>query len=402
MKKISLYFISFTLSLTLFFSACSSQIAQTSDNNTSVPKKWCNIEVDILPFPNESFIKAIKTLSSMTLKEKIYQMIITEPEALTGGENVVDFNDALKRGLEKHPVGGIIYFAKNLKDPVQTKTMLNATKSYALYLNGIPLFTCVDEEGGTVARIGNNPAFDVNKFPNMKYISNNDEAYTVGNTIGKYLNELGFNVDFAPDADVLTNNKNKVIGDRSFGNDAKSVTEKAYNVAKGLHDNGILSCYKHFPGHGATVGDTHIGFAYTNKTLDELKTSELLPFYNAVEQEIPFIMTAHITLPNITGDNTPSSLSSKIVNDILRNELKFKGLIITDGLNMGAITKNYTTKQAAVLAVKAGNDILLLPNNLEDAVCAIYDAVQNGEISESRIDQSVLRIILTKQNMKNQ
>ena len=293
-------------------------------------------------------------------------------------------------------MGGLVYFSKNLKNPAQTKKMLQKTMEFSYEIEGMPLFICIDEEGGRVARVGNNPAFGVPKVGAMEKITNEEEAYAVGETIGAYLSQLGFNFDFAPDADVLTNQDNTVIGDRSFGRDPEAVTQMAAAVSDGLHSQGVLSTFKHFPGHGATREDTHEGFAYTEKTYEELLKCELKPFMAAGEKGIDAVMAAHIFVPSITGDEIPCSLSEKMLTDILREDLGFEGLIITDALNMGAITKKYSSAQAAVMAFEAGADMLLMPQDFVQAAEGILFAVQKGEISEERVDASLRRIIKAK------
>ncbi len=339
-------------------------------------------------------------LASMTLKEKVYQMMIVLPEQLTGSSNVTVADIETKTALEKYPVGGVIYFANNLITPSQTKAMISNTLRYGKEVNGLPLFMCIDEEGGRVARIGNNSAFGVVTFPNAGLLTSDAQAGIAGDTIGAYLKEYGFNVDFAPDADVLTNPVNSVIGERSFSSDPFVVTRRALAFAKGLKNNGVLATYKHFPGHGATEGDTHEGFAYTNKTLEQLKVSELMPFESAAQNNIDFIMTAHISVPNVVGDNTPTSLSYKMVTTVLREQIGYSGLIVTDSLRMGAVTKVYTDKEIAVMAVQAGNDILLMPKDMEASANAIIDAVENKKIKLESINESVKKILKVKYTMR--
>ena len=355
----------------------------TEDTTTSVTNLTIDEQVEML-------------LQSMTLEEKVYQMIIVAPEQLTGYASVTAAGETTRQCLVKYPVGGLIYFANNIVTPNQTQTMISNTQKYAMEIENIPLFICVDEEGGRVARIGNNSAFNVESFNSMSTIADEIQAYHVGDTIGRYLNQYGFNFDFAPDADVITNPDNTVIGDRSFGTDADKVTKLAIAVSNGLRANNVLSTFKHFPGHGATEGDTHEGFAYTNKTYEELLKSELKPFMAAGTKDVDAVMVAHISVPNIVGDNTPCTLSEKMITDILRGDLNYQGLIVTDALNMKAITNLYTSSEAAVLAVKAGNDILLMPDNFKEAAAGVINAVARGEISEERINESVRRIINKK------
>ncbi len=354
---------------------------------------------------------ADEIMKKMTLREKIYQMCIITPEQLGGKDSennewsrwpVTQVDERAGAALAKYPVGGIIFFEGNLKSPDQTRKMLSGLQDYASQNGLVPLFLCIDEEGGKVARIANNPGFDVPKTGPMKNIKNAAEALEAGRTIGRYLSGLGFNVDFAPDADVLTAAGSVIIGNRSFGSDPLTVTEFASAVSDGLHEFGIMSCFKHFPGHGAVEADTHVGLAYTDKTLADLMECEMIPFAKAKEKGIDMIMAAHISLPTVLGDNTPCSLSEYLLTDILKKSLGYDGLVITDALNMGAIAKICDNGTAAVQAVKAGADILLMPPDLEEAVSAVEEAVKSGTIPEQRIDDAVRKILEKKLALKKQ
>lgn len=364
----------------------------TTENQTTKP---------IITYPPETPDEKVeRILAGLTLEEKVYQMFILAPEHLTGVNSVTQAGNITKNAIQQYPVGGLIYFSNNILNENQLTTMLANTQKYSMERCGLKMFLCIDEEGGRVARIGNNSSFNVEKFPDMASIDSEAKAYHVGETIGTYLSKYGFNVDFAPDADVITEPSNTVIGKRSFGTDPSVVSKMALAVAKGLNSKGVMSTYKHFPGHGATVGDTHEGFAYTEKTEAQLMQSELIPFLDAAKSGyVDMVMIAHISVPNIVGDNTPSSLSYKIVTGILKEKLGYKGLIVTDALNMGAIANNYTSANAAILAVKAGNDLLLMPKDFKEASQAIIQAVRNGEISEERINESVRKIIKAKLNL---
>ncbi len=347
--------------------------------------------------------KVEKKLAEMTLADKVAQLFVVTPEALTGAGPVTMAGEMTKESINRVPVGGIIYKDLNLENASQTKTMLSNTQKYTMDRVGLPMFTCVDEEGGTVARIANNRG-----FPEVEYIQDMSEvgatgdvnlASSIGKYIGKYLNNLGFNVDFAPVADVLTNPDNYIVKYRSFGSDPKLVSAMSIAFAKGLAENGVYATYKHFPGHGATVGDTHEGYAYTNKTKTQLMKAELIPFKDAVNQGAEFIMVAHISLPNVIGNNTPASMSSVIMKDLLRGELGYKGIIITDALDMGAIANVYDSDEAVLNAFKAGADLMLISDDLDSCFNAILRAVRNGEIPESRVDESLRRIIKVKIKM---
>ncbi len=352
-------------------------------------------EIPTIP-PTEPPVTVDSILAGMTVEEKVYQMFILMPENLTKTNRVTNFDNVFETELNKYPVSGIIMMTGNIVDPEQIKLMLEKITESSYNRIGLQPFLCVDEEGGKVARIANNDAFDVVNVGNMCDISSETEAYNAGVAMGTYLNELGFNFDFAPVADVLTNEENTVVRYRSFGSDPIAVRDYAMQVSKGLQSQGIMSCYKHFPGHGATAGDTHDGFAYTDKTYAELVQSELVPFAAAQAVGVNAVMVAHISLPNVVGDETPASLSSVIITDILRGDLQFDGLVITDALNMQAICNNYSSAEAAIMAVDAGADILLSPKDFREASAAIIEAVKSGRISEQRIDESVRRIIKAK------
>lgn len=338
-------------------------------------------------------------MAQMSLEERVLQMFMITPEALTGYGTVTAAGDVTYQSLQKYPVGGIIFFAQNVIDPDQLGTMNGNLQNYSEEITGLPMFISVDEEGGKVARIAKNSNFSVETFSDMRSIGDSGDtakAYEVGNTIGAYLNQYGFNLDFAPDADVLTNPDNQVIGTRSFGIDPYVVSEMTQLVVKGLEDNQVYACLKHFPGHGATSGDTHAGYAYTDKTLDELMQSELVPFSNGIQNGVHFIMVSHIAAPQVTGDNLPASLSPYMIQTVLREQMGYDGIVITDAMNMGAISDNYGSADATVRAVNAGADIVLMPKDFVSAYQGVLNAVENGTISTDRIDEAVRRILRVK------
>ncbi len=338
-------------------------------------------------------------LSGMTIEEKVAQLFFVSPESLAGVGQVIQMGDTSRTAFSDYPVGGIIYFGQNLQTPEQSKRMIGGMAEYALSETGIPVFLTVDEEGGRVTRFERNPAFGIEDIPAMKKIGETgdpENAFNIGATIGQYLNEYGINLDLAPDADVLVDANNTAIGDRSFGSDPYMVSKMALAYADGLKRHNVLSCYKHYPGHGGTKEDTHEEYAYSYKTLDELMNDELIPFSDAIENDIPFIMVSHISLPEIHGDDTPASLSKYMVTDVLREQLGYEGIIITDALDMGAISNHYSYAEACKKALLAGDDMLLMSGDFRPGYEAILDAVKNGEISEDRIDESVRRILRTK------
>ena len=342
-------------------------------------------------------------LEEMTLEEKVAQLFIIQPEAILDVGTAVAAGDATREAIDKYPVGGFIYFGENLQSKEQTREMLHNVQAYSTERTGFPAFLSVDEEGGTVARVAGTGNFDVPDIGDMADIGaagDVDAAKQVGEDIGSYLAELGFNLDFAPVADVLSNPENTVVRKRSFGSDPELVSDMAIAVSDGLEEKGLLSAYKHFPGHGATSADTHKGYAYTDKTLEELEACELIPFQRCIADGAKIIMAAHISVPNVTGDDTPTSLSKTMVTDILREKMGYTGLVVTDAMNMGAITEEYTSAEAAVKALQAGVDVVLMPENYQQAYQGVLDAVADGTLTEERIDESVTRILTVKLDMQ--
>lgn len=338
-------------------------------------------------------------ISGMTLEEKAAQLFMITPEALTGMDPVTAAGETTRKALEEYPVGGIIYFRKNLVNPEQVRTMTANIQTYAMERTGLPLLLSVDEEGGSVTRFGNNPGFDFDASADMKAIGESgdpQQAYELGERLGSFLYDLGINMDNAPDADVLSNPQNTVVRDRSFGSDCEVVSEMALAELRGLESQGVIGMLKHFPGHGATAGDTHEGYAYTDASLEEMKANELVPFADGIEAGVDVIMVGHISCPQVTGDDLPASLSEKMTTQILRQEMGYDGFLITDAMNMGAVSENYSSSEAAVAAIRAGIDMILMPQDFQQAYEGILNAVESGELTEERIDESLRRITALK------
>ena len=355
-------------------------------------------------------------LQRMTLREKVGQMFYVRPECLdttihfnrSGGidQSVDDLtkiklqavNEMMRKVNEKYPVGGIILYAHNIEDEAQLARFIPEIRA----LKGSPLL-CIDEEGGRVARIGRNSNFKVKTYESMGAIGATGDprnAYECGNTIGTYLHRYGFDIDFAPVADVNTNPENIVIGARAFSDKPEIAAPMVTNYLQGLKDAGITGCIKHFPGHGDTQADTHYGYAQSQKTWEEIRDCEMVTFRAGIQWGCQLIMTAHIGLPNVTGSDIPSTMSPLILQDKLRGELGYQNIIITDGMEMGAITQQYTSGEAAVCSILAGVDIVLGPKYFVEAFDAVMKAVEQGTISEERINQSVRRILRLKLAMQ--
>ncbi len=362
----------------------------------------CTKEDPIEPTPADEVENMLK---KMTLREKVGQLFFIRPESLDTTIHwkeyadlmpleLQDVNKCMRNVNSKYPVGGIILYAWNIKDEEQLKKFVVQLK----VLNGLPLM-CIDEEGGRVARIANNPNFHVKKYESMAAIGETGDpinAYECGNTIGTYLYHYGFDIDFAPVADVNTNPENIVIGPRAFSDDPNVAAPMVTYYLQGLKDAGIVGCIKHFPGHGDTKADTHYGYAQTQKTWPEMLDCEIITFQAGIGWGCQFIMTAHISAPNVIGSDIPSTMSSVILQDKLRHELGYQNIIVTDAMDMGAITQQYSPEEAAVGCIKAGADIVLCPKDFVKAFDAVVAAVENGTISEERINQSVRRILLVK------
>ena len=335
-------------------------------------------------------------LKEMSLDDKVSQLFFVTPESLTGVEVAIQAGDATKNALSEYAVGGIILFSQNIQGEEQLKTMLSNLHAYSRY----PLFTGVDEEGGTlVARIANSGTIFVPTFPDMQEIGNTgdpQQAYEVGSTIGNYLNDLGFNVDFAPVADVATNPDNPIIGVRSFCSDAALVSQMVAKEVEGMQSQGVSSAIKHFPGHGDTAEDSHAEAAVSYKTIEELRGTEFLPFSAGIEAGTDMVMVGHIAVPNILGNYTPSTLSEQMITGYLREELGYDGIVITDSMRMGAIVNYYDPAQAAVMVLQAGGDMILMPEDFISARQAVLDAVTNNVLTEERIDESLRRIYRVK------
>lgn len=348
-------------------------------------------------------------LQQMTLREKVGQLFYIRLESLDpsiewttyddlASIKILEVTEKMKRVNEDYPVGGIILYAWNIEDEAQLARIIPQVRA----LNGNPLL-CIDEEGGRVSRIANNPNFNVKKYESMASIGATGDpqnAYECGNTIGTYLSRYGFDIDFAPVADVNTNPENVVIGPRAFSDDPTVAAPMVVNYLQGLKDAGITGCIKHFPGHGDTKADTHYGYASTQKTWDEMLNCEMVTFKVGIQWGCQLIMTAHIGAPNVTGSDVPSTMSPIILQDKLRGELGYQNIIITDAMEMGAITQQYTSAEAAVGSLKAGVDIVLGPRYFTEAFDAVMAAVNNGTISEERINQSVRRILKLKMGNK--
>ena len=337
---------------------------------------------------NEIDKRVEKTLNNMTLDEKIGQMIIIY-------YNSQSMDSTLKKAIEEVKPGGFILFGENMSSYDGTLRFIKDIKT----LSDIPMFISIDEEGGIVQRLLSVKGVDISDVPSMYYVGEKNDldlTYNVGKLIAEELRVFGINLDFAPDIDVYSNPNNKVIGKRSFGSDKELVAKHGLSLAKGLEDNGVIAVYKHFPGHGNTATDSHYSLPVLDLSKEELEEVDVYPFKEAIKNNASMIMVGHLAIPKVTGDNTPASLSKKIVTDYLKNELGYNGLVVTDALNMGALTNYYSKEEICGKAVEAGVDILLMPVSSRVCLKSVQDAINNGNISEEQINESVRKILKLK------
>ena len=368
-------------------------------------------------------IKAI--MDKMTLEQKVAQLFVVSPETLTGVDSVQYAGDMTYQALQDYPVGGIVFAKDNIDSSSQFGTMTDNLQSYSEDISGLPLFLAAAEEGGSASVLGNNDNLDEyyeNSYSDdgsdyssssansvhsgatsMSEIGRKDDstnAYEAGKSIGSLMSAYGLNLDLAPVADVLSGNSTG-IGNRTFGTDAQTVSDMALEVIRGIQEEGVNAAMKYFPGYGAASSNMS-GFPVINSSLDELKKKEFLPYSNAIAQGMDFVMVGHISVPNVTGDDTPASLSEKMISEVLRKDLGFKGIVMTDYLNDKTIVKNYGAADAAVKAIQAGADLLLEPDDLEAAYEGVLKAVKKGDITEDRLDESIYRILRVKLSMQDE
>ncbi|SHE27289.1 beta-N-acetylhexosaminidase [Tissierella praeacuta DSM 18095] len=363
------------LVITIFIVGC---------NNKQLDMEKPNIEEN--KQPTDSIKDKIR---AMSLEEKIGQLMII-------GFDGIDVNEEIRSFIEELKVGGFILFSRNIVDENQTLTLLNKIKEENSN-NDVPLFLSIDEEGGRVSRL---PKSFVKLPEAMKVGNRNDKniSYEFGNILGRRVSSLGFNINFAPVLDINSNSQNPVIGNRAFGITIDQVVDNGLEVLLGMREMGIIPAVKHFPGHGDTNIDSHIKLPKVNKTLNELKAFELVPFMEAISKDIEIIMVAHILYPNI-DDNNPATMSSKFIQDVLREDLGYDGVVISDDMTMGAIVENYTLEEAALSFIKSGGDIALIchgKDNPKKVFERIKEAVDIGDLKEKDIDDKVYRILKLK------
>ena len=339
------------------------------------------------PSTDETIYKEVdEVMANMSLDEKIGQMFIVS-------YNSTSYNDGLSNIMSTVKPGGFMFLGYNITSYNDTLKFVKDLKDSS----EIPLFITIDEEGGNVERLSYLKE-DITHIPYMYDVGLKDDlelTYDVGRVIGREIGVFGFNVDFAPVIDVVTNKDNQVIGKRSFGEDYKLVARHGVALSNGIEEYHVISCYKHFPGHGSTMEDSHVDLPIIKKDKKTLLNEDLYPFKYAIHNDAKMIMIGHIAVPSITGDNTPASMSKVIINDLLIDEFQYKGLIVTDALNM-IEDRDYSTDEIYQNVINAGVDILLYPTDSIEAFNSVKKSVKDGKISEERINSSVRKILFYK------
>lgn len=392
MKKLRKSAVCLILNLLLALSACGTapeEPALPSPDAEGVATPAPTPTPEPTPTPDPVLTRAEELLAGMSLREKLCQLMIVRPEVLTGESPVTAAGETTRLALEQYPVGGLIYSVDNLVTQEQTREMIENTQSYSK----IPLIISADEEGGNVGRLmyklGTTFIHSMYSYKDM----GEDTAYQNALTIGTDMVSCLFNTDFAPVADVWTNPANTVIGDRAYSDEFGQASELVAAAVRGFTESGVICCVKHFPGHGDTSTDTHEGAAVVDKSLEELRAGEFLPFEAGIEAGVDMVMVGHITVTAV--DDEPATISHEVITGLLREELGWDGVVVTDSLDMGALA-GYEIGEVCVKYLEAGGDIMLGIPDLAAALSALETAVTEGRLTEQRIDESALRVLMLK------
>ena len=379
---------------------CAARPAQPTDTPAAETTPAAAPSPTPTPEPTSTPDPIAEAVAAMSTEQKVSQLLVAGIEGTQLGQDAV-------QAVQDYQVGGVILFGRNVESAGQLAELTNGLKD----LNGdyTPLFLCVDQEGGRVDRM---PP-EVERTPSAWSVGQTLDTEGVGAAYGALLAEecaaFGFNMDFAPSLDIWSNPDNTVIGDRAFGNDWEWTAFFGMSAVESMEEQGgVIPVVKHFPGHGDTSVDSHVALPVVDKSLEELWQSELVPFNMTLNQEdyfgaqagpsAPAVMVAHILLSQVDPDY-PASLSHRVVTGLLREEMGFDGVVCTDDLTMGAVSNTYGMGEAAVLAVEAGCDLLLVchgADNLTAARDALLEAADSGRLSPERLDESVKRILSLK------
>ncbi|MCD6397213.1 MAG: glycoside hydrolase family 3 protein, partial [Spirochaetaceae bacterium] len=362
------------------------------ENNT----EGSMISPTILPLL--SFEKDIinNLINSMSLDEKIGQIFILDLKKKSTDKYYLNADDELKNYLDVIKPGGVIFFSDNIKTNSQVADFITELQA----ITNIPLFIAVDQEGGRVSRLTISQNMDFLKTPALKVLGKTNDSgasWDVGRIIGEQLSILGFNLNFAPVADINSNPDNPVIGDRAFSDNVQTVSKLVKPFIQGLQEAGVCSVIKHFPGHGDTQADPHSGEVSVNTTLDKLNNYQFVPFREGISQGAAAVMIAHIKTPGIAETmGLPASVSPFFLKNILREQIGFTGIIISDSFSMGAIKNYWSPYESAKMFISAGGDMILRPVDAAAAKKGIYQAIIEGRISEERLNESIFRILAVK------
>ncbi|MBE7016615.1 MAG: glycoside hydrolase family 3 [Ruminococcaceae bacterium] len=390
MRNIPKKLILFLVALAILLSGCASD-AHPPREESPLPSTELTPSPPTEPIPSpspsaEPLSPPVAEPQRPTLEDKVWQMMFITPQDLTG-EKCTGDKELWAKALDEKPVGGIVFFSDNFPTEADVRAMMDA-----IYAAESGVFLGLDEEGGEVARLSYALGVTTKFKPMYEYqLKGSGVAYQNAYTIGTDISSFGFNMNFAPVADVWNNYWNTVIGYRSYATDAGRCAELVAAAVEGYHSAGVISVLKHFPGHGNTFEDSHYNTAYTKKSLEEMRNCEFLPFISGIEAGCEVVMLGHIIATDIDPEN-PATISSKVIQDILRGELGFEGLVITDAFTMAGLGE-MTEAEAAVLALEAGCDMILAPGDPDAAVKAIVE-----NVSEDRIEESYQRILSLKRN----
>ena len=385
------------LSLALTLVGCSNPAGQSSQAKDEFASSAADaIEPSDGSIAAKSAIDAEieRKMASMTLEQKVAQLFIVQPGTLDEiGEEGVD-------AIGDYPVGGFLYMDGNVEGPEQIRAALAEAQQRSHDAIGLPMFLCVDEEGGTVARVAGNPDFGIEDVGDMQAIGAAGDVGAARDAacyIGSYLADLGFNVDFAPVADLAEGNDSMAA--RSFGTDPDVTSDMVKAQVEGFAQAGMLCALKHFPGIGGIEEDSHDTGIFSDLTADGFRETALKPFAAGIQAKAPFVMAGHLSTPAATGDDVPSSVSRAWLTGVLRDDMGFDGIVVTDSLGMAAVYERYSQYELGVLALQAGADMLLNPADFLDMRQGILDAVARGDLTEDRIDESVERILRVKYSL---
>ncbi|MEC0212799.1 beta-N-acetylhexosaminidase, partial [Paenibacillus ehimensis] len=332
-----------------------------------------------------------KGIGELTLRQKIGQMLMC-------GFHGTEPSEDIERLIREKHLGGIIYFRRNLTEPAQVAKLSASLQQLALAHGGVPLLIAIDQEGGMVMRIDQG----VTPIPGSMALGatgDAEAAYEAAKVTGSELKAMGINMNFAPCLDINNNPLNPVIGVRSYGGDAETVGRLGTAAVRGYQEAGIAATVKHFPGHGDTGEDSHTALPVVPHPRERLDRLELAPFRRAAELGVDAVMTAHVLFPAVEPERLPATLSSRVIDGLLRQELGYDGVVVTDCLEMNAIAEHYGIAEGAVMAVEAGADLVLVSHRIErqqTALDALVQAVESGRIREERIDRSVERLLALK------